>query len=310
MTIQEQIESRATERGPELRLPTYRRPPIAILAAVGGADDDENAIAIAADIAHRHRSPVTVVNTFEPAPPAVMTNGFAGGVAAARVWDSLDREREAVSRRIRSLVDQHAQRLSSPDDSPVVGSMHVAPPSSGAWATLMRELPLVELAVLAQSSVGGGGPWVGPLGEALMAARVPVYVARDSHPAAYRPVAIAWDGGFEAARAVRAALPLLKDAAEVAILQAPKKLDTTQAARADPERLRSWLAVHGVEVETVIQVKADKIGEGILAAAQDFNAALLVAGAYRHSRIEEALFGGATRAFLEASDGAHLLVAH
>jgi nucleotide-binding universal stress UspA family protein len=309
MTMQQVSQSRSAERPTSILSPAASVP-IAMLAAVGGAADDEAAIAVAADLARRHRSPVTVVNTFEPMPAAVMPRGYAGGLAAMRVWESVDDERKAVARRIQALVDEHGHRVGLSPDSPEGGVLCMAAPSSGCWATLMRDLPLVDLAILAQSSVSGDGPWVGPFGEAMMAARVPVYVARDTRSAAGRPAAIAWDGGFEAARAVRAALPLLREADGVAILQAPTRLEAAKAERADPERLRTWLALHGVEAETVLQVGSGKIGEGLLAAARDFGAALFVAGAYHHSRIEEALFGGATRSFLEAGDGLHLLVAH
>jgi nucleotide-binding universal stress UspA family protein len=309
MGIQEPTLSREMRR-PSPEAPSDAPTPMALLAAVGGAADDDAAIAIAADLAQRHRSSVTVVNTFEPAGSAVLPRGFAGDLAAIRVWKSLEEERIDIGRRIRAMVDQYAARLSPAADAPGHGFLHMAPPSSGCWATLMRELPLADLVVLAQSSVEGDGPWVGPLGEALMAARVPVYVARDSLPVAGRPAAIAWDGGFEVARAVRAAVPLLRDASEVAILQAPGRLAASDTDRADPERLKVWLARHGVKAGTLLQVQPNKIGEGLLAAACEFGSALLVAGAYHHSRIEEALFGGATRAFLEASDGPHLLVAH
>ena len=280
---------------------------MSLLAAVGGADDDEVVIAIATDLARRHRSSVTVVNTFEPAPSAVMRSGYAGAMVGMRAWRLLEQERVDVAGRVRHLVRQYA--LSCPDERGGE-ALQMAPPSSSCWATLMRELPLTDLVILAQSSVEGDGPWVGPLGEALMAARVPVYVARDGRPTAGHPAAIAWDGGFEAARAVRAATPLLRDAGEVAIVQAIGRLEAQDADRADPERLRAWLSGHGVKPGPTLRVVSNKLGEGLLAAARDFGAALFVAGAYHHSRVEEALFGGATRAFLEASDGPHLLVAH
>jgi nucleotide-binding universal stress UspA family protein len=37
---------------------------------------------------------------------------------------------------------------------------------------------------------------------------------------------------------------------------------------------------------------------------------LLVAGAWGHSRLREAVFGGATRTFLACKDGPSLLLAH
>ena len=143
-----------------------------------------------------------------------------------------------------------------------------------------------------------------------MDARAPVYVARNNGSAAGRPAAIAWDGSLEAGRAVRAAAPLLKDASWVAILQVPARLDTSPGAAADPQRVTDYLARVGVAVKDVIKVSGPKIGAALLSAARSADAGLLVAGAYHHSRLQEALFGGATRDFLDAADGPHLLVAH
>ena len=53
-----------------------------------------------------------------------------------------------------------------------------------------------------------------------------------------------------------------------------------------------------------------KVGPVLVDAARDLGAALLVSGAYGHSRLAEAIFGGATHAFLKAGDGPHLLIAH
>ena len=283
--------------------------PITLLAAVGGAPDDEDAIAVAADLAHRHQSSAVVVNTFVAAPALIIEPVGVGTTMRPQVWQAMSEREEAVRRQIRGLVDREAKRFGLSDTPCAAGSIRLAAPV-GDGTSLMRELPLVDLAVVAQSSVTGEGAWIGALDEALMAAKVPVYVARDGHTAAAKAAAIAWDGSFEAARAVRAALPLLKDAAEIAILQDPERLETRQGSSADPERLKAYLGAHGVAVETVMQVRGAKVGPALLDAAQAFGAALLVAGAYRHSRLAEALFGGATRAFLEARDGPHLLIAH
>ncbi len=45
-------------------------------------------------------------------------------------------------------------------------------------------------------------------------------------------------------------------------------------------------------------------------ASQSVGAVLLVSGAYSHSRMEEWIFGGATRAFMDKPDGPHLLISH
>ena len=109
---------------------------------------------------------------------------------------------------------------------------------------------------------------------------------------------------------MKAALPLLAEASRVIVLQDQDGLDTTCSAQADPARVADYLRLHGIEVSELKDVRGRRIGPSLLAAAKAEDAGLLVAGAYRHSRLGEALFGGATRSFLHEADGPHLLIAH
>jgi len=282
---------------------------LSILAIVGGAPDDEDAIWVAADLAHRHRSMAIVANTFVAVAPRVMAPAYAGPIIAPEVWQALADRENAVRRNIADLVEHQARAFDLPAQSADGGSLRLVEPAPAAWQTLRRELPLVDLVVVGQS-IAEDEPWTGELGEALMEARAPIYVARSARTAAAQPAAIAWDGSLEAGRAVRAALPLLKNASAIAILQDPVGIDAGDGGAADPERLRAYLSMHGMVVETVIAVREAKAGPALLKAAHAYGAALLVAGAYRHSRFVEALFGGATRSFLGAGEGPHLLIAH
>lgn len=174
----------------------------------------------------------------------------------------------------------------------------------------MRELPLADIVVVGHSSASLGGVVAGPFGEALMEAKAPVLVARGETPAAGRPAAVAWDGSLQAARAVRAAIPLLREASKVAILQDPDELDVSAGARGDPARLERYLRTRGVATDRTIEARGRHVGQALLQAAGDFDAAMLVAGAYGHSRLGEALFGGATRAMLSPKTGPHLVLSH
>jgi nucleotide-binding universal stress UspA family protein len=284
---------------------------LSLLVTVTGASDDKAAMAVVADLAKRHGSRAVVVNTFEEFPVGAITApAFSGGVYAREMWTAVRDHAVAVQREVAGLVEQEIRLFGlspNPGDS---ASMVMAKPAGTARATLMRELPLADLAVVGQSCVAEAGTWIGPLGEALMEARTPVYLARDGISTAGRPAAVAWDGGFQAARAVRAALPLLKDASAVAIVQDREGLDVSPGAPADPGRLRDYLARHGVAIETVLEAKGRRIGPAILDAAGAFGAALLVAGAYRHARLQEAIVGGVTRTFLKFDEGPHLLISH
>jgi nucleotide-binding universal stress UspA family protein len=282
---------------------------LSILAVAVGDHDDQAALALAADLAKRHASDAIVVNAFQIMAP-VLTPMYAGGAIRTAAWQAVAQEEAAARAKINDLARVQAQRFGLATAIGDTPAMVVAPEESTAWASLMRELPLADLVVVGQSSASGLRAWTGPLGEALMEAKAPVLVARGEVSAAGRSAAVAWDGSLQAARAVRAALPLLKEASEVAILQDPDELDTALGSQADPARLRRYLGAHGVAVGKTLEAKGRNVGRALLDSAAAFGAALLVAGAYGHSRLGEALFGGATRTLLEAEHGPHLLISH
>jgi nucleotide-binding universal stress UspA family protein len=278
-----------------------------ILAVASGAADDASALTIAADLARRHNSHVTVIDAFAN---AAATAG-ATGLLPPAAWRNLIREDERARAQIVLEVKRQAERFVLATTAGAEGgSMSIARRAATPWESLKRELALADFVVVPQSTAGAAGAWTGPLGESLMQARATVYVARGEATAAGRPAAIAWDGSLEAGRAVRAALPLLKDASSVAILQDPDDADVAPGALADPERLRGYLPSWGIAVGETFEAKGRNVGAVLLEKASSIGAALLVAGAFGHSRIGEALFGGATRSMLEASAGPHLLVAH
>jgi nucleotide-binding universal stress UspA family protein len=77
----------------------------------------------------------------------------------------------------------------------------------------------------------------------------------------------------------------------------------------DPEALKAFLRVRGVEAETTLVEGGGEVGGQLLKAARGLGASLFVAGAYGHPRLREFIFGGATRAFLNA-DAPSLFLSH
>lgn len=116
--------------------------------------------------------------------------------------------------------------------------------------------------------------------------------------AAPQRVVIAWNESAEAAAAIRGALPLLRQASEVSVAMIAPALH--EADMADPGvGLSTLLSRHGIRAEVNILPRTmTRIGDTITRHAVDWNADLLVMGAYGHSRLREAIFGGATRAIL------------
>ncbi|MEJ1157668.1 universal stress protein [Prosthecomicrobium sp. N25] len=120
-------------------------------------------------------------------------------------------------------------------------------------------------------------------------------------------VMIAWDGSRTAAHAVQAALPILAQAGQIAVVMVGAAMDGPGEPGAD---IATWLARHGlsVDIET-IPAPATGIGDALLNHASDRGFDLLVMGGYGHSRVREFLFGGATRDILRSMT-VPILMAH
>lgn len=140
-----------------------------------------------------------------------------------------------------------------------------------------------------------------------MGGRAPVLAVPDSlgRLALDKPVAIAWNGSPEAAAAMRGAMPILKLAPAVHIVEIQDDLEIypgDQAAR--------YLSGHGVHAGVVQREDLDHdAAAAIRLAAFDLDAGLIVMGAYGHSRLRELLLGGVTRDML-AESTLPLLLAH
>ena len=144
-------------------------------------------------------------------------------------------------------------------------------------------------------------------GELAMAARTPVLVLADKGalPFPLDTACIAWDGGNEAALALRGAVPMLAGCGDVQVLTVSEK-----PGGFPPTDALSYLSRHGIKAELKVLAKAGSVAETLFAEASRLGAGLLVMGAYGKSRMREFLFGGVTRYFLEESSGPALLLVH
>jgi nucleotide-binding universal stress UspA family protein len=110
-----------------------------------------------------------------------------------------------------------------------------------------------------------------------------------------RRVAISWNGSAEAARAVAAALPLIKSADRVLILT----IDSDESPAKVASELSDYLLWHGVNADMdVSPVTERQVGETVLSKCAEWEADLLVMGAYTHSRLRQLIMGGVTRHIL------------
>lgn len=136
------------------------------------------------------------------------------------------------------------------------------------------------------------------IGDVLQSARAPILVQPQELDSVdvFGPAVVGWNGSFEAANALRAALPLLQIASAVHIVTVEEPREHMLPSLA----ASTYLSRHGVTSELHARPVSDKpIEDVIKETAQVMGAGYIVMGGYGHSRAREFLFGGVTRTLLK-----------
>ena len=112
-------------------------------------------------------------------------------------------------------------------------------------------------------------------------------------------IVIGWNGSTEAAEAVAAARPILREAGAVTVLTTDKR----QKRRPNGGDLLTYLACHGIAASvSIMDTRTRSVPEALLANARELDADLLVTGGYSRHRLREVIMGGVTRYLLAESD--------
>jgi nucleotide-binding universal stress UspA family protein len=113
-----------------------------------------------------------------------------------------------------------------------------------------------------------------------------------------RPL-IAWDGSREAARALGDALPLIDGAESVTVIYIGTREAQIERARPAIDHVVRHLQRHAIKASGEATRGGDvPISDLLLSRAADLGADMIVAGAYHHSPVREALLGGVSRELL------------
>jgi nucleotide-binding universal stress UspA family protein len=126
-----------------------------------------------------------------------------------------------------------------------------------------------------------------------------------------RSVLVAWKDTPEARRAVADALPMLRKAKDVAVVEIPEADGDRSAAMARVSDVAAWLARHGVTATARVPEAASNETAAVQLerVAGDVGAGLIVAGAYGHSRFRELILGGVTE-YLVTQSARCVLLSH
>jgi nucleotide-binding universal stress UspA family protein len=110
-------------------------------------------------------------------------------------------------------------------------------------------------------------------------------------------VVVAWKDTRETRRAILDALPLLKKAAHVVVVEIAADEELADARR-HLEDVILWLKRHGIVAEPLVSSSTGNDATLLNAITREQDADVIVAGAYGHSRMREWALGGVTRDLL------------
>ncbi|HEY2048642.1 MAG TPA: universal stress protein [Caulobacteraceae bacterium] len=256
-----------------------------IMTPLSGGEGDARALAAAAMIAGAFEAEIAGV--FAPADVSDlmpwMGDAYSGAVQPSAL-DSLRQAAAAGEASARSAFSNvtYSKKTFIALDSPV-------------WAALAMEARLSDLVVFDDAPARGRGALAETFQQIVAGEQRPTVVARPGLKVGGIS-AVAWDGGKEATRAVRTAIPLLAKASSVLILTAP----AASPRKSHPKALQHFLAARGVASTIELLPDTGDPAPSLIRAARSAGADLLVAGAFGHTRLREFIFGGATRTFLNA----------
>lgn len=245
-------------------------------------------------LAGEHGAAVTALYASVPALLEVPYVGEVGGGIAASLAAVDEELRQAARARYDEVMREPGAQASWSATAEV--------PLAGAVA---QQALYADLLVLGQHDTSD------PASGLLPADFTPSVIAASGKPAIVVPyvgwsgpvgetIVIAWKETLQSARAVAAALPLLRRAAVVHVLAwGAGKPPPLQGARLD---LAGYLRLHGVEPRwhDHPEDEPSALGELLLSQAFDLDADLMVMGCYGHSRAREWVLGGVSRTVLGA----------
>lgn len=259
---------------------TYRT----ILLELRDEPASEARVRVAAALAGRLGAELVGIHV-APLPTVPVGLGEASAYVDAEV---IEAQREA-NRAIQERVRLDFERARDPD---VPGRTLLIEDVYGT--ALVEAARTVDLTILGPARAEGeGAVSPPPVDEVLIHAGGPVLVLPPG-PARLPPMRalVGWNGSRQAARAMKDALPLLVEAEEVIVLTLGEDVSRSLEAAA------AMLGRHGARVRTELRPEQGATGAQLLDLADELGADLLVMGAYSHSRLREAVFGGATHEIL------------
>jgi nucleotide-binding universal stress UspA family protein len=124
----------------------------------------------------------------------------------------------------------------------------------------------------------------------------PVIIFPDSYKfQGIKNISIAWDGSLRSARAIKSAIPILKQTENVFIIT----VDEAQKDTSSINDLQKYLLTHEIKSTHKNISKVGRcIGDEIIKESEKVSSEMIIMGAYTHNKIRQSIFGGVTKFIL------------
>jgi nucleotide-binding universal stress UspA family protein len=259
---------------------------------------NEARLEIAGQLAERFGAGVIGIAAAEFSPPLYFTSG-------EQAQNLIDQGRARIKNRIVDLEGEFRAAMHNRASSVEWRSAEDFP-----IRYMVREARACDIIVVGEAdNVGLGDPFaqISP-GALVMQAGRPLLVVPDTcNWLDLRSVLVAWKDTAEARRAVADALPILRKATVVTVVEIVEEEADRAVAVSRVKDVAAWLSRHGVNASERVPDQCGEAGEALQQIASELGAGLVVAGAYGHSRLREWILGGVTQRLINPGNRCSLL---
>jgi nucleotide-binding universal stress UspA family protein len=229
---------------------------------------------------------------------------FLRGAALHSALAELRREEACLStnavEHFKAFCEEHRIVVGETPQEVEVVTAHYSEQTDQPLARLLMQARHSDLVVLGRRRNRDHLPG-GLIEEFLARGGRPVIIASDHPPQSVAgTIVVGWKEAPEAARALAAAMPLLRQARRVVLLAVREEGGASREALEDLARQLAW---HRVTAELRFARDASRpAARELPEAAAELHAELLVVGAFGHGPLRERVFGGVTRMLIERAD--------
>lgn len=281
-----------------------------ILVPLTGLEADRRALEAAAKLARRWDAHIDVLHIRADGNAALPFLGeTASGALIEEIIDRIEKDAAERAKKARAAfagwreTSGLAERETPGGDGPSCAFIDA---SSGRDALLGDYSRCADITIFDGGSARDNPSVAADIETVLMSSGrplllVPAEVAADFGGRAV----VAWNDSVESASAVAAAMPMLLRADSVTVVAVTEGESETT----DLSGIERYLAWHGIKaVVAEIEAGDRPISEVLMERARRHEGAILVMGAYTHSRFREQVFGGVTQDVLDLAEIPVLMV--